>query len=108
MELLRFGVGCELRIRSKNEIIDGENIPTEVIFSVQPPGSLAKPYSKTRNEIDPIFLNRAERLKQMRHITVTITQEWFNRHLSTWKDEIIDMALQQAETNDTAASRDCL
>ena len=100
MELLRFEVRCELRIRSLSELGDGGNVSTEVTFLVQPPASIARPHSEVRNELDPIFLKRAELLKRRSPVTVSVPREWFDRRLTTWRDEIIDKALEQTETSD--------
>lgn len=95
MKLLLFDVKCELRTRSLTEISDGEVFPTEVTFYIHPAAPFLRPCSVRRNELDPTFLTRACNLHRYGTITVTITEEWFSHHLSTWREGLIEMALQQ-------------
>jgi hypothetical protein len=100
MPSLRFGVAVEGNpvIRSSREVSEGKT-PMGYTFRVTPPESLGAPYRVERDWFDTEGVNRADRFHRAGHTTIVeVPMEWIGEHSHTWRDQIIDLALQQFAT----------
>ena len=78
------------------EVIEGRT-PALITFHLEPLGNLGTPCDFEVGLIGE-NLNRAIRLKNSGSATVEVGTGWWIQHSVKWREEVIDLALQQFET----------
>ena len=84
-------------IRSNQDVTAGKT-PTGFRIRVNPPPDLGDPYTVERDYLDTELLNRAVRLYDNGPTIMTVHKEWLGRHLQTWRDDVIALALERFAT----------
>lgn len=98
MSLIRFEVTAERpKINSMLDVMVAEKTPSTCPFSVIPLEHWGSPYKTERGLVGEV-LNRAIRLQGNGPTIVEVSMDWIGNHSTTWRDEIIDLALQQFAT----------
>jgi hypothetical protein len=86
-----------VRIRSAIEVIEGGALPTSVTFHLEPPRKAGATCDLELGLIGE-DLNRALRLQKSGSAVVEVNSDWWGTRYMTWREEIIDLALQQFAT----------
>jgi hypothetical protein len=91
----RISISCKaLQLNSAVEMKEGGRFPTSITFHLVPPASLGRPCDLQLNLFGE-DLNRAVRFQQKSDPSVVeIGLDWWVRHCKTWREDIIDLALQ--------------
>jgi hypothetical protein len=99
MSLIRFQVTAEKpKINSMLDVMVAGKTPTNCPFSVIPLEHWDSSPYKTERGLVGEDLNRAIRLQSNGPTFVEVSTDWIGSHSTTWRDEIIDLALQQFAT----------
>jgi hypothetical protein len=86
-----------LRAHSLFEVIEEGMFPTSVMFHLEPPRRVGDPCDLEINLFGE-KLNCALRLQKSGSAVVDVNSTWWGERWMTWREEIIDLALQQFAT----------
>jgi hypothetical protein len=81
-------------VHSAMEVTDRGMHPTSIIFHLEPLGSVGTPCDLRRNLFGE-DLNRALRLQKSGSTIVEVRYDWWKQHCMTWREKVIDLALQK-------------
>jgi hypothetical protein len=95
-DLFRISVKS-LRVHSLLEVIEEGMLPTSVMFHLEPPRRVGDPCDLELNLFGE-KLNCALRLQKSDSAVVDVNSNWWGERWMTWREEIIELALQQFAT----------